>query len=105
MKFNVEKITGTLTTGFIIITLVVIGIAILLFVFRKKIKRVVMPSVYLITGAVKTGKTSTSIWLAWSEYIRKLFGYICIKHRWIFVITFFSVMTNNPNDFTQMIPK
>lgn len=83
MNISIEKFKSTFTTGFIILAIVVVIVLVLLFIFRKKIKRVSIPNVYLITGAVKTCKTASSVWFAWLTYIKNLIGYKLGKVLWI----------------------
>lgn len=57
-----------------LITILLIGLAILLIIhlIKKKIKLLTIPNVYLISGAVKTGKTLLSVHLAKKEYRRNV---------------------------------
>lgn len=55
---------------FILFLLIVIAILFVLHFISKKFKRILMPNVFLISGAVKTGKTLLSVHLARKE-IRK----------------------------------
>lgn len=54
--------------GLFLLILLCVGLIILFFVLRKKLKKLVMPNVYLITGAVKTGKSALSVTLAMRTY-------------------------------------
>ena len=53
-----------------IIFFVLLGILVifLLWFFIFKVKHLKVPSVYLITGGVKTGKSFVSVWLAVKQY-------------------------------------
>lgn len=57
---------------------VIVILVILLFIFlhfRKKMKKLVLPNVYLITGGVKSGKTFLSVSLAIKQYKKNLFSW------------------------------
>ena len=54
---------------FITILLIVIGVLILYFVYRRNFKILKVPSVCLITGGVKTGKSLLSVNLSTKDYI------------------------------------
>lgn len=60
-------------SGFIII-LVVLGLIALIFI-KRKFKSIKMPNVFLITGAVKSGKTLLSVHLAKKAYRKALLEY------------------------------
>lgn len=60
------------TFGFIFIILLVV---LVLWFIRRHFKRLVIPNVYLISGAVKTGKTLLSVHLAKKEYRRNIRSY------------------------------
>lgn len=51
----------------ILFLLILVGVFFLLHWFNKHFKRITMPNVFLITGAVKTGKTLLSVHLARKE--------------------------------------
>ena len=55
----------------IYILLIIILVLILYFVFRKNFKILKVPSVCLITGGVKTGKSLLSVVLATKDYIKR----------------------------------
>lgn len=55
------------------IIVVLVILCIILFRVRKKIKKLTLPNVYLITGGVKTGKTLLSVHLAIKYYKKNLF--------------------------------
>lgn len=69
------------------IFLIIIVVIIVLIILRKHFKRLVLPNVFLITGAVKSGKTLLSVTLAIRQYrkavrryyIRKFFSMIFHK--------------------------
>ena len=58
--------------GIFIILLIVVAIVVIVLI-RKKIKVLKIPSVYLITGAVKTGKSFLSVHLAIKQYRKNVF--------------------------------
>lgn len=58
--------------GIFILGIIVVAIVVLILI-RKKIKVLKIPSVYLITGAVKTGKTFLSVHLAKKQYRKAVF--------------------------------
>ena len=83
MNINIEKIQASFTSFLFVCVLILVGIAIFLFIFRKKIKRLAIPSVYLITGAVKTFKTGLSVWLALKTITKNKIAYYFGKLIWI----------------------
>lgn len=64
-------------SGFIII-MVVLGV-IALIIFRRHFKTLKLPNVFLVTGAVKSGKSLLSVHLALKEYRKARFGYYIKK--------------------------
>lgn len=52
---------------FLLIAIIVVGIIAFIFI-RRKMKKLLLPNVYLITGAVKTGKSALSVTLAIRTY-------------------------------------
>ena len=58
-------------SGIFFLLLIVVAIIVIIFI-RRKIKILKIPSVYLITGAVKTGKTLLSVHLAIKQYRRNV---------------------------------
>lgn len=60
--------------GVFILLLIVVAIVVVILI-RRKIKVLKVPSVYLITGAVKTGKTLLSVHLAKKEYRKAVIGW------------------------------
>ena len=63
-------------SGIFILLLIVVAIIVFIFV-RRKIKVLRIPSVYLVTGAVKTGKSLLSVHLAIKQYKKN-------KRKWFF---------------------
>ena len=59
-------------TRFLSILLIIVLCLIVYFFIRKRIKVLNVPNVFLISGAVKTGKTLLSVHLAKKEYRRNL---------------------------------
>ena len=59
----------------IFIIILVLVVIFLLHLFRKHFKSLILPNVYLITGAVKSGKTLLSVHLAIKTYKRNLRSY------------------------------
>ena len=57
----------------IFVLLLIVGVAIAIIFIRKRIKTLKIPSVYLITGAVKTGKSFLSVHIAIKEYRKEVF--------------------------------
>lgn len=56
------------------LVLALVGVGIIAFIFiRKKLKKLLLPNVYLITGAVKTGKSALSVHLGIKTYRSNLF--------------------------------
>lgn len=64
-------------SGFIIL-IIVLGLIAIIFI-RRKFKTIKMPNVFLVTGAVKTGKTLLSVHLAIKEYRKELIRYYIRK--------------------------
>lgn len=73
---------------FIFIGLIALIVIFLLWFFIFKVKHLKVPSVYLITGGVKTGKSFVSVWLAVKNYKRA-----CRKAR---ICNFFIKCVANP---------
>ena len=59
----------------ILFLLILVGVFFILHWFNKHFKRITMPNVFLITGAVKTGKTLLSVHLARKELRSARFKY------------------------------
>lgn len=79
---------------FITILLIVIGVLILYFVYRRNFKILKVPSVCLITGGVKTGKSLLSVNLSTKDYI--------LRHRkWWFVHHFLRKNLEEPMYYTN----
>lgn len=55
----------------IIVLLIVVGVLVLYFVYRKNFKILKVPSVCLITGGVKTGKSLLSVHLSIKDYRKR----------------------------------
>lgn len=60
------------STNGIFIILLVIAIVIVVILIKRKLKTIKIPAVFLITGAVKTGKTFLSVHLAIKQYKKNL---------------------------------
>ena len=56
----------------LLIIFLIIGVCVLIFFIRRKLKILKIPCVFLITGAVKTGKTLLSVHLAIKQYRRNV---------------------------------
>ena len=69
--------SGNNNIGLFII--IVIGLIILLFYLRKKFKRLVLPNVFLVDGAPKTGKSALSLTLAHRIYMKNCFKWFIGK--------------------------
>lgn len=67
MNINVNSSGNT----FLIILIVIIAIVVLVFI-RKHFKKIVLPNVFLVSGAVKSGKTLLSVHLAIKQYKKNL---------------------------------
>lgn len=65
--------------GIFLFIVIVIGIIILLFFLRRKLKILKLPNVFLITGAVKTGKSALSVHLGIKEYRKNVFKWFIGK--------------------------
>lgn len=57
---------------FLLLALIVVGIIAFVFI-RRKLKKLLLPNVYLITGAVKTGKSALSVHLGIKTYRGNVF--------------------------------
>ena len=55
----------------ILILLIIIGVIILYIVYRKNFKIIKTPSVALVTGGVKTGKSLLCVYLASKDYKKR----------------------------------
>lgn len=62
------------SNGLFLIVCIVLAIVVIIFI-RRKIKVLKIPSVYLITGAVKTGKTFLSVHFAIKRYRKAVFNW------------------------------
>lgn len=65
--------------GIFILLVVVVGLIILIVFLSRKLKKLALPNVYLITGAVKTGKTALSVHLAIKTYKKNVFKWFIGK--------------------------
>lgn len=70
-------ITTDKTTGLIIV-IVIVAIIVLVYI-RRHFKAIVLPNVFLVTGAVKSGKTLLSVHLAIKQYKKNLRSYYLKK--------------------------
>lgn len=61
--------------GAFLILAIIVGAIILLFFIRKKLKILKLPNVFLITGAVKTGKSALSVHLGIKQYRKNVFAW------------------------------
>ena len=79
------------------ILLVLAIFVIVLFFIRRKLKRINLPNVYLITGAVKSGKSALSVALAINKYRKNLFKWWITRPFQKFKKWFQKVFKKNPN--------
>lgn len=59
---------------FILIAIIVVAIIVFIFI-RRKMKKLLLPNVYLITGAVKTGKSALTVSLGIRTYRKNVFAW------------------------------
>ena len=75
-----------------ILILVCIGLIVLVFWLSRKLKKLALPNVFLITGAVKTGKTALAVYLAISTYIKNVV-------KWYIGRAFYFAIHHNIDDY------
>lgn len=59
--------------GIFLLIAIIVGVIILLVFLRRKLKILKLPNVFLITGAVKTGKSALSVHLGIKQYRKNVF--------------------------------
>ena len=52
---------------------IIVGVIVLLFWLRRKFKKLVLPNVFIVDGAPKTGKSALSLTLAHRIYVKNVF--------------------------------
>lgn len=57
----------------VLILVIIVGVIILLFWLKRKFKKLVLPNVFLVDGAPKTGKSALSLTLAHRIYVKNVF--------------------------------
>lgn len=87
MILEIQKNNGI---GFII--LLAVALIILLIFIKRRFKRLIVPNVVLVTGAVKSGKTLLSVHLAIKYYRKNL--------RQFYFLKFFATLIGKGKDFT-----
>ena len=68
--------------GLFLFIVITIGVIILLFFIRRKLKKLILPNVFLTDGAPKTGKSALSLHLTRKRYIGNVIKWYIGKPIW-----------------------